>query len=68
MVDLHGSSVNMENLLGVRSEPANTLKETVQQQQAAIFQKILQTRRQVVNAKWITEKQRCLLVMVTVSV
>ena len=30
MVDLHGSSANMENLLGIRSKPANTLKETVQ--------------------------------------
>ena len=30
MVDLHGSSGNMENLLRIRSEPANTPKETVQ--------------------------------------
>ena len=30
MVDLHGSSANMENLLGICSEPANILKETVQ--------------------------------------
>ena len=29
MVDLHGSSANTENLLRIRSEPANRLKETV---------------------------------------
>ena len=30
MIDLHGSSANMENLLRIRSGPANRLKETVQ--------------------------------------
>ena len=30
MVDLRGSSANMENLLRIRSGPANTLKEIVQ--------------------------------------
>ena len=30
MVDLHGSSANTENLLRIRSGPANKLKETVQ--------------------------------------
>ena len=29
MVDLHGSPANMENLLRIRSGPANILKETV---------------------------------------
>ena len=29
MIDLRGSSANTENLLRIRSEPANTLKETV---------------------------------------
>ena len=29
MIDLRGSSVNTENLLRIRSGPANTLKETV---------------------------------------
>ena len=33
MVDLRGSSANMENLLGIRSGPANRLKETVHQPQ-----------------------------------
>ena len=31
MIDLRGSSANMENLLRIRSGPANRLKETVQQ-------------------------------------
>ena len=30
MIDLCGSSANMENLLRIRSGPANRLKETVQ--------------------------------------
>ena len=30
MIDLRGSSANMENLLRIRSGPANRLKETVQ--------------------------------------
>ena len=30
MIDLHGSSANTENLLRIRSGPANRLKETVQ--------------------------------------
>ena len=29
MIDLRGSSANTENLLRIRSRPANTLKETV---------------------------------------
>ena len=29
MIDLHGSSANTENLLRIRSGPANRLKETV---------------------------------------
>ena len=29
MIDLRGSSANMENLLRIRSGPANRLKETV---------------------------------------
>ena len=29
MVDLHGSSANMENLLRIHSGPTNRLKETV---------------------------------------
>ena len=31
MIDLHGSSANTENLLRIRSGPANRLKETVQE-------------------------------------
>ena len=53
--------------VGIEEVTVST-KDTKRKQQSAIFQKILQTRRQVVNAKWIMKKQRCLLVIVTVSV
>ena len=33
MIDLRGSSVNMENLLRIHSGSANRLKETVQSEQ-----------------------------------
>ena len=42
MVDLHGSSANMENLLGIRSKPANTLKETMQEDLPLVLEDAVQ--------------------------
>ena len=47
MVDLRGSSANTENLLRIRSGPANTLKETMHSSPAVKVRKPTKTTVEV---------------------